>query len=97
MEEVCSTCSINHLCPVKHGYSWNVTTRQEAKELEKKTKINSKCHWVRSKGDNLRSDFVNWDDIIKEVVVRKSKDLRTHQVQPNSQSCFFISNGVCSI
>ena len=35
MEEVCSTRNINHLCPVKQGYSWNMTTRQEAKQLEK--------------------------------------------------------------
>ena len=55
-----------------------MTTRLEAKQLKKK-KLNSKLHWVRSEGDNLRSDLVNWDDIVKEVAVRKNKNLRTCQ------------------
>lgn len=38
MEEVCSKWNVNHLCPVKQDYSWNMTTREEAKQLEKKQK-----------------------------------------------------------
>lgn len=36
MEEVYIIPNINHLCPTKHGYSWDTPTRWEAKWLEKK-------------------------------------------------------------
>lgn len=77
-EEECSACDIRHLCPVSKARAGTGLPGKEQMN-RKKPKINSKSHWIRGKGDNLRSDLVNWDDIMEEVVVRKIEDLRTPQ------------------
>lgn len=77
VEEACSTCNIRHLCPVNKAVAGTWLPGKEQKKQEKQ-KLTQKAIGSEA-NENLRSDLVNWDDIMEKVVARKIEDLRTHQ------------------